>query len=101
MAGGVEDVVRFLEEGRSRGQVALVGLDLPDVVRDRRGTHHVADPLPRLFAAAVDLERLLPPALVIRVDAQVVQDVGLAEQVAELFVDREREAAEGSPVGTA
>ena len=41
----------------------------------------------------VVVERLLPAALVVRVDAEVVEHVRLAEQVAELLVDRQREPA--------
>jgi hypothetical protein len=81
--------------------MALVGLDLADVVRHRRGADDVADPLAGLSAAPVEVERVVPATLVVGVDAEVVQHLCLPEQVAQLLVDRQREAAEGDSLGAA
>ena len=59
----------------------------------------VARSLARLAAAPVELERLVPPALVVRVDAEVVEHVRLPAKVAELLVDRQGEAAERLALG--
>ena len=49
-------------------------------------------------AALVEVERIVPPAFVVRVDPEVVQRVRLPEEVAELFVDRQREVADARRV---
>src|SRR6266508_782445 len=95
---GGDDRLHLLEEGARLFEAALVGEDLADVAHDRGGSDDVADPLTELPAALVELEGLVPATLVVGVDAEVVEHVRLAEQVAELLIDREGEPAEGAPL---
>ena len=84
-----------LAEARLRlGVAPLVGLDLADVVRRRGHVDHVADPFAKAPASLVEVTRLVPAPLVVRLDAEVVEHARLADEVADLFEDRQREAAE-------
>ena len=87
----------FFEELPRLVGSSLVGEDLGDVPHDRRRSHDVADSLAQPPALLVVLERIVPAALVVRVDAEVVEDVRLTEQVAQLLVDRQGDAAKVPP----
>ena len=94
MAGGVGDAQRLAEARLGVGVAPLVELDLADVVGRRGHVDHVADPLAQAPAALVEVACLVPPALVVGLDPEVVEHTRLADQVADLFEDGKREAAE-------
>ena len=77
----------------------LVGQDLADVVHRHRDACHVADPLEQRPTPLVVVERLRPLAVVVLLDAEVVQHGRLALEIAEILEDREREPAERYPLG--
>ena len=101
MAGRIHGVPHLLEQRFRFLELALVGEDLADVVLRHRDVRHVADALEERAAPLVHVERLRPVALVVRVDAEVVQHGRLPLQVAELLEDRQCEAAERDALGRA
>ena len=75
-----EQRLRFL-------QMPLIRQDLGDVVPPVGRVDFVAGLSSGLRAPLVQVERLGPPALEVRVHSQVVQGIGLAGEVPQLFVD--------------
>ena len=84
------DAQRVAEARLGLLEVALVGEHLADVAGDERGLDRVAGAEPDLAAALVERDRVVPTAFVVREPAEVVEDLGLAIEVAELLVDLER-----------
>jgi len=81
--------------------VALVGQDLCLVVRLGSGVGHVASTGLDVLAPAVQRQGLVPAPFEIGLDPQVVQDVALADEIAELLIDRERQVAIAGCLGIA
>src|SRR3954469_9840852 len=87
------DAERFVEDLLRLREPALVAQDLADVVERGDVHHHVTGTTAHVAAALVEVEGLAPPTFVVRVDAEVVEHCRLADEVTELLVDRQREAA--------
>src|SRR4051794_22046214 len=99
MPGGVSDAQSVAEPRLGVGVAPLVELDLADVVRGGRNVDDVADPLAQAAAALVEVSCLVPAALVVRLDPEVVEDAGLADEIADLLEDRQREPPERMAFG--
>ena len=99
MAGGVGDAQRVAEARLGVGVATLVELDLADVVGRRSDVDHVADPLAQAAAPLVEIARFVPPALVVRLDPEVVEHAGLADEIADLLEDRQRKPTERMALG--
>src|SRR6266542_1383263 len=88
VAGRVGDMHRLAEELLCLVEPSLIGEDLADVVRLDRNLRHVPGTSPQLTAPLVQLERLVPPTFVVRLDPEIVEYARLPREIAELFVDR-------------
>ncbi len=97
--GPAPDPQHVVEELFGLVEMALVGEDLGDVVGGGGGPHDVADQVTGITAPGVEVDRLVPPTVVLGVDPEVVQDVGLAEQVADLLGQGQRLVEVGRRLG--
>src|SRR4051812_8661262 len=93
------DAHRLVEQVLSAYETALVAEDLTDIVERSDVHHHVPSPSTDLAAALIEVEGLVPSTLVVGIDAEVIEHRRLADEVTELFVDRQRETAVALRVG--
>ena len=80
--------------------VTLVGKDFSDVDDGGRGTDHISGFVAHGAAALVEVERLVPLAVVAGIDTEVVEHVALTDEIAELLVQGKRHLVVLCDLGT-
>ena len=94
VAGAREHAARLSQQRLGLVEAALVDEDLADVGVRGGGIDRVADPLVRVAGPLIQVERLGPAAVEVRLDAEVVGQVSLADEVADRLVQAR---ASGAP----
>ena len=90
VTGAAEEPQGFVEQSFCLVEMSLVGQDLTDVQCCGRRSDQVAGLVAGAAAALLEVQCFVPPALVEGVCSQVVEHVGLADEVAELLVQVDR-----------
>src|SRR5436190_13660299 len=95
MASGIDRASRLLEQLAGLVEPPLVGEDLADVVRRHGDARHITDAFEEATPPLVHVESLLPFALVVGLDPEVVQRRRLPLEKAYLLEERQGQSAEG------